>query len=325
MIVKDRELRDNPRAGDDDDVVDQLRGQVPVYNSNRPEVHDVHRRWRALGDRYEPPRVLVGETFVGSVSEVIPFYGKGDELHFAFNIPFVFAPLEGNALRAVVEETEALLPDGCLPVWTGSNHDVSRMPTRWAHGDAAATRCALLMLLTLRGAAFLYYGDEIGMPDTDVPADRLLDPVSVALTPVLNRDAARTPMPWTGEPGAGFTEPGVEPWLPFGDVSACNVAHQRTDPASTLHLTRDLIALRRELADLRDGVYATLWSKDGVWAWQRGDSTVVAVNLQGEPATVASISGTVRIGTDRARDGEAVDGLRLGPWEGVVVELSPNR
>jgi alpha-glucosidase len=179
------------------------------------------------------------------------------------------------------------------------------------------------MLLTLRGSAFLYYGDELGMPDTDVPADRLVDPVSIRFAPVHNRDAARTPMPWSGDAGAGFTAPGIEPWLPFGDVTRCNVDDQRADPASTLHLVRDLIALRRELADLRDGAYARVACDGGLWAWRRGASVVVALNLADAPASLDGVHGSVRIGTDRARDGESVDGaLRLAAWEGVVVSGS---
>jgi len=320
MIVKDRELRDNPPATDADPLLARLRGQVSLYNSNRPEVHEVHRRWRRIADSYDPPRLLVGETFVDRVDEVVPFYGVGDELGLAFNIPFLQAPFDAPTLRSLVEITESLLPEGCTPCWTGSNHDVSRLRTRWAAGSEAATRCALLMLLTLRGTAFLYYGDELGMPDTDVPHDRLVDPVSIAFAPVHNRDVARTPMPWTGAPGAGFTSPGIEPWLPFGDIEGCNVADQRDDPASTLHLVRDLIGLRRELTDLSVGTYAAVASEGGVWAWRRGQDTIVAVNLSDVDASLDDVRGTVRIATDRARDGDPVGGsLRLGPWEGVVV------
>jgi alpha-glucosidase len=264
----------------------------------------------------------VGETFVTTVAEVASFYGSGDELHLAFNIPFLHAPFDADALRTLVEETERLLPAGCAPVWTGSNHDTSRLVTRWAGGDPAKSRCALLMLLTLRGVAFLYYGDELGMPDSDIPADRRLDPVSVALAPILDRDAARTPMPWTGAPGAGFTEPGVEPWLPFGEIAACNVTDQRADPASVLHLTRDLIALRRELADLRDGAYATFAADGPLWAWRRGESVIAALNLGPEPSTLDGVTGTIRICTNRARDSEHVDGtLGLAPWEGAILTL----
>jgi alpha-glucosidase len=325
MIVKDRALRDNPPAGPDDDVLAQLRGQVARYSSNRPEVHDVHRRWRRIADEYDPPRLLVGETFVDRLEDVFPFYGQGDELGLAFNIPFLQAPFEAPVLPRLVDATEGLIPDGCTPVWTGSNHDVSRLATRWAAGSTDATRCALLMLLTLRGTAFLYYGDELGMPDTDVPRDRLLDPVSIRFAPAHNRDAARTPMPWSGGDGAGFTTPGVEPWLPFGDVGACNVADQRADPASTLHLVKDLIALRRENRDLRDGDYRRIALDDGLWAWRRGASVVVALNLADSPATLDGVRGTIRVGTGRARDGETVDGaLRIGPWEGVLLLTPPS-
>jgi len=322
MIVKDKLLRDNPPASKDDSFLDQARGQRPVYNSNRPEVHDVHRHWRALADTYDPPRVLVGETFVGDVAELAKFYGKGDELDLAFNIPFVYTKLDATAMRSMVETTEKSLPAASTPVWTGSNHDVQRFPTRWAKDDPNRARCALLMLLTLRGSVFVYYGDELAMPDTEVPVERMRDPVSIKLHPFLNRDAGRTPMQWSDESGAGFTEPGVEPWLPFGDVAACNVAAQRADPGSALHLTRDLIAARRELPDLREGAYQSLASSDGMWAWRRGGSVVVAINLGDSEATLSDVDGTIRIGTDRVRDGERVDGaLTLRDGEGALVTL----
>jgi alpha-glucosidase len=283
----------------------------------------VHRHWRTVAGEYDPARILVGETFVGRVHELIPYYGTGDELNLAFNIPFLQERFDAFALRGVVAETEALMPDGCTPVWTGSNHDVSRLPTRWAHGNPDATRCALLMLLALRGTAFLYYGDELGMPDTHIPDDRMRDPVSIKLGKILNRDAARTPMPWSAAPGAGFTDAGVEPWLPLGDIDACNVADQRDDPGSTLHLTRDLVALRSELPDLHDGGYEELATEGTLWAWRRGERVLAAVNLGDAPVTLSDLRGTVRVCTNRARDGEVVDGtLTLGPWEGVVVQTA---
>jgi len=326
MVVKDRELRDNPTSGPDDPFMDQVMGQVAVYNSNRPEVHDVHRRWRAIANTYEPPRLLVGETFVDTVAQVMAYYGKGDELGLAFNMVFLQLPLDAEQMCAVVEESEALVPASCWPVWTGSNHDVPRVPTRWANGDKDATRCVLVMLLALRGTPFLYFGDELGMPDTDVPREQLLDPVSIKYYPVFSRDGARTPMPWTGDPGAGFTTAGVKPWLPFGGAASCNVADQRADPSSTLNLTRDLIALRREIADLRAGDYATLVSDGGLWAWRRGERVLVALNVGDDPRTLDDVHGTIRIGTNRARDGERVNGsLSLSAREAVVVELSPTK
>jgi alpha-glucosidase len=322
VIVKDRELRDNPPNTDDDHFMYQVLGQRPLYTQCLPEVHDVHRRWRKLADSYDPPRMLVGETYVFDVPTVASFYGNGDELHLAFNIPLLHTPFEAGALRAVVEQTEAEIPPGCWPVWTAGNHDLSRYPTRWADGDPAKARCALMMTLTLRGTAFLYYGDELGLPDTDVPKERLRDPVGLRFHPVAGRDPERTPMPWSAEPGGAFTtDPGVEPWLPYGDFAACNVADQRRDPDSMLSLGRDLIGLRDAVPDLRCGAYVTLASTpEGLWAWRRGEQVVVALNLGDEPATLDGVTGLLRIGTARVRDGERVDGvLRLDPWEGAVV------
>jgi alpha-glucosidase len=126
-------------------------------------------------------------------------------------------------------------------------------------------------------------------------------------------------MPWTDEPGAGFTAPGVEPWLPFADAGA-SVAAQRADPDSILNLVRDLIALRRGRPDLASGAYAQLDAPDGAWAYRRGDGVTVALNLSDAPVTVAAVSGRIEVATDRARDGEAVaDGVALGPWEGAVL------
>jgi alpha-glucosidase len=197
-----------------------------------------------------------------------------------------------------------------------------RFPSRWCDGDPVRARCALMMLLTLPGTAFLYYGDELGLPDTDVPRERLEDPVGKRFYPVYGRDPARTPMPWAPAVGAGFTAPGVKPWLPFGDVAACNVEDQRRDPDSMVSLCRDLVGLRAAVPDLRLGAYTRLAADGGLWAWRRGERTVVALNLGDDPARLDVAKGMVRIGTRRQRDGERVDGsLALGPWEGAIVWL----
>ncbi|HEV3132172.1 MAG TPA: alpha-amylase family glycosyl hydrolase [Acidimicrobiales bacterium] len=321
-MIKDALLRDNPPARDSDPLDVRIFGQRPVYNGNRPEVHEVIRRWRTLADVY-PGSVLVGETPVPEIETLANYYGTGDdELHLAFNFPFINAPLEAEALRAIVEATEKALPAGSWPVWTGSNHDMSRFATRWAGGDAAKARVALVMLLCLRGTPVLYQGDEIGLVDTDVPHDQLRDPLGVAYWPAYaGRDAMRTPMPWRDTPGGGFTDPEVQPWLPFGDLSAFNVHDQRDDPTSMLTLARDIIALRRDAPGLQTGPYRSLDAPRGAWVWSRGDRIAVALNMASEDVTVSGIAGTVRVGTDGRRQGRHLgDGIRLRGWEAVVVE-----
>jgi alpha-glucosidase len=163
------------------------------------------------------------------------------------------------------------------------------------------------MLLTLRGTPSLYYGDELALPDGHVPADRVRDVAEPS------RDPCRTPMPWSR--AGGWTDP----WLPLEDTSQ-NVDDQRTDPESTLHFTRDLIALRKTLPGLRSGEYTELASPPGTWAWRRGEGTVVAINLGQEVAQISSVVGAVELATHRDREGERLDGtLRLEVAEGVII------
>ncbi|MGO9872934.1 MAG: alpha-amylase family glycosyl hydrolase [Acidimicrobiia bacterium] len=323
LIVKDAELRDNPPATADDDPGAQALGQRVVFNGNRPEVHDVIRHWRSLADSYDMPRVLIGETPVEKSDELARFYGvDGDELHLAFNFPFITAPMEAETLRRLVEATEALLPPSAWPVWTGSNHDMSRLATRWAAGDQRRIRVALVMLLMLRGTPVLYQGDEIGLGDVGVAREQLRDPLGIKYWPAYaGRDAMRTPMPWRDAPGGGFTHADVTPWLPLGDTRVCNVERQRAEPGSVLTLSRDLIALRKQHRDLRAGSYSTLDAPDEVWAWRRGSRFVVVANMSETAADVSSMTGRIRIATDRSRDGEPMAGsLRIRAWEAVVIE-----
>jgi alpha-glucosidase len=321
-IVKDRELRDNPDATEDDIEPYRRLGQRPVFSMNRPEVHDVLRRWRTLSDRYDG--VLVGETYVHELETLMRFYGEDgvDELHLAFNFVFLLAEFDVSVLAPIVARTEELLPPHAWPVWTLGNHDITRYPTRWASGDPGIARCLLMLLLTLRGTPVVYYGDELAMPETSIPPERVVDP-EAARHPEggSGRDGARTPMPWSDVPGLGFTEAGVEPWLPFGDASVANVAAEREDGGSALHLTRDLIALRRGEEDLRAGAYAEVRAADGVWVYRRGLRHLVALNCGNEEA-VLEARGEVVLCTNRSRDGEGVDGtLVLAPGEGAIVRL----
>jgi alpha-glucosidase len=321
MIVKDKELRNNPPV---DFWTDH---ESERFDAERPEVHDVLRRWRRIAEEYDPPRLLLGETYVAGAGRLARFYGEGDELQLAFNFPFLKARFHAEPLARFVAETEAALPAGASPVWTGSNHDHSRFPTRWAQNDDRRTRLALLMLLTLRGTPVLYYGDEIGMGDTPITRSQLEDPVGVLHWPAVEgRDPERTPMQWHDGEGAGFTDPGVTPWLPIGDADVVNVAAQVDDPASILSFCRAVVALRRQREDLRRGDYRPLESPDGTWVFRRGRGTLVALNLSTVTQDVEVPEGEVLISTVPAGrpTGQAVGTgtgpvVTLAPWEGVVL------
>jgi alpha-glucosidase len=312
FLVKDDELRDNPPAEESDPCWVHRHGQRLVWNFMRPELHDVLRRWRALADGQKPGRLLVGEGVIEG-RQVAAFYGSGDdELHMTFHLGLANAPFEADALREVVEEAERLLPSGAQPLWTLGNHDIARYGSRWCEGDPRKIRLALLLLFGLRGTPTLYYGDELGLGNSPVPAEAAQD--------VEGRDPQRTPMPWSPGPGAGFTAAGVEPWLPVGDRAGLSVAEQRGDPESTLSLARDLVALRRGSDELRAGAYESLPAPEGVWAWRRGERTGIALNLSDDERVVEGMTGTLALATAREREGERVDGrIVLGPWQGTVV------
>jgi alpha-glucosidase len=321
-IVKDQALRDNLPATDEDHPLIQQIGQRQTYNMNRPEVHEVLRRWRAVSDAYDPPRILVGETWALDLAELPAYYGiHQDELHLAFNFPFATAPFEAEVLRHVVEETEKRLAFRGWPVWTASNHDIGRMATRWCDGDERKVRVALLVLLTLRGTPFLYAGDEIGLPDAQVPREQLRDPVGILHWPQNpGRDGSRTPMPWTSDTGGGFTAPAVDPWLPVAPSPAGSVREQREGAGSILRLTRDLIALRRASPELTRGDYATIATPPGTWAYRRGRDIIVAVGMSDRAIELPCRTGSVVAATEAERVGSAVEGaFRIDGWEGIVV------
>ncbi len=321
MMIKDKDLRDNPPATEDDPIEQQFMGVRYVYNTDRPEAHDILRHWRTVAETYVPERLLIGETNVESLERLVQFYGTGrNELHGGFNFVFMHSPFEAATLREVVEGTEALLPEGAWPLWHGSNHDFSRLATRWAGGNPDKVKVALLMLLTLRGTPFLYQGDEIGLVDGEMPKEEMLDPVGIRFFPYAGRDPVRTPMPWSGGPGGGFTAPGVTTWLPMADPAACNVADQEGDPASVLELCRRAIAARRASDELAVGPYRSLASPEGTWAYARGEGTSVLLNLSDGPATFDGVRGTVTVATGHELEGSSIEGgLTLAAWSGAVV------
>jgi alpha-glucosidase len=311
-LIHDPKLRDNPAATERDTEKEQALGQHFAFSSNQPEVHRIIHRWRSCADSYASRRLLFGETWVPTTEQLAKYYGNGrDELDLAWNLPFLNSPFQAPDLAAVIRRTIGLLPAGAVPAWAMSTHDdQGRAASRWCRGDDAAIRCALMLLLGLAGTPILYYGDEIGMME---PSPAVLESHPGGRRDP--RDASRTPMQWEPGQGGGFTSNPV-PWLPLGDNSKVNVAGQRGDPASVLHLCRDLVRARN---DLPAGELALVPSGPGsMLAWRRGDA-LVATNLGEDPVELAA-DGTIAICTDRSRDGERISGkLLLQPREAAIV------
>ena len=232
-------------------------------------------------------------------------------------------PWDAAQFRQRVEEVERLWPPGAQPTYVLSSHDAPRHRTRFddpAHGDARA-RVAALMLLTLRGTPFLYYGEELGLRDGEIPPDRIRDPVGQRF-PALGRDPERTPMPWDASANAGFSP--ADPWLPLGaEWPTVNVAAQRDDPASMLSFYRRVIWWRKSAPALLEGSLRVLDGPEGTFVYARehaGQRLIVALNFTAAPATV-SLPAPGRVVLSTAGRAEQVGAtLVLRPVEGVIVE-----
>ena len=240
-----------------------VEGPHPMWDRDR--VHDIYRRWRRILDSYYPPRIMAGESAVPH-AERLALYTRPDEMHQAMNFPFLWLRPVASEVAAVIDRT--LATAGSAPsTWVLSNHDVRRPVTRfgsedpWVHADrvtptdrALGSRVALAMdalMLALPGSAYLYQGQELGLPDNDeIPDQARQDPVFLnSGGTVIGRDGCRVPMPWTPDgPTFGFNATG-DAWLPMpAEYGARSVAAQEGVPGSTLEVYRQLLRLRRARA-----------------------------------------------------------------------------
>ncbi len=306
LIGKDPTLPDDP---------DDLAGLSHVPLNNRPETHTLLRGLRRLLDAYPDDRVSVGEVYLLDTAQVVEYLGDGDELHLAFNFAPLFAPWDAAKWRRQIEIVAAEHdPVGAWPTWVLSNHDNRRHRTRF--GSEARARAAAVLLLTLRGTPFLYSGEELGLEDGAIPADRVVDPGG--------RDGCRSPIPWESGPTHGW--PGDDPWLPWPpDPNERNAQAETDDPASILHLYRRLLVARRASSALRAGTITLLDGlPDGVLAYERVqgvDRRVVVINFGAEEVVCdhPAVGDTVQVSSDGSGQGAPFSGV-LGPDKALVLQ-----
>jgi alpha-glucosidase len=317
LIVKDPALPEVPEAPGP--------GEHP--HLDRDEIHEIYRGWRTVADSYAEPRVLVGEVWLAD-HERFAQYLRPDEMHTAFNFDFMARPWDAKELRESIRTTlEAHAPVGAPATWVLSNHDVTRPVTRYGREDSSfdfaakrfgtpsdlalgtrRARAAALLVAALPGALYVYQGDELGLPEADVPRELIQDPMhfrSDGVDP--GRDGCRVPLPWTRTgTSLGFgPDGGSAPWLPQPTSwRDCSVQAQDGDPDSMLNLYRHALRLRGDLDALHgeDLTWLDLGG-DGVLAFARGTGFACVVNLGTAPVPLP--------------DGATVL-LTSGPADGVV-------
>ncbi|MBT2482874.1 glycoside hydrolase family 13 protein [Streptomyces sp. ISL-94] len=267
-----------------------LIGTEPLPFFDQDGVHEIHRSWRRLLDSYAGQRIGVAEAWAPT-SERLALYVRPDEMHQAFNFRFLNCPWDTVAMRTVIDESLAATNSvGAPTTWVLSNHDVVRHVTRYGGGaqGLARARAAALLMLALPGSAYVYQGEELGLPEVvDLPASARRDPAfhRTAGQDGL-RDGCRIPLPWSGdEPPYGFGPAGS--WLPQpADWAGFSVAAQTGDPHSTLELYRAALELRRALPGLgapEAGPLTWLPAPEGVLLFTRPG---FACTLNSRPAPV---------------------------------------
>jgi alpha-glucosidase len=279
--------------------------------------------------------MMVGEVYTLDTALAGRYYGHDDELHLVLNLSLVNLPWDPQLMRGYVEGFEAGLPQQAHPTVVLGSHDEPRLATRVGERQA---RTAAMLLLTLRGAPFIYNGDEIGMTDGPIPEHRLRDPwPKTAGLPHLSRDPARTPMQWEATPGAGFSPAAAnserpEPWLPINpDHRERNVQAQLADPRSLLNLYRRLLQLRRTSPALHAGSYrsAAGTPEDTYIYYRTHDEQELLVALNFGAAEVLlqledARSGRLVLSTELDREESVrLTRCRLRAHEGIIVQLNP--
>lgn len=329
----DAQLRDNPPVPPGESrtlgapEANPYTWQRHQYDISRPENLEFLRQLRALMDEY-PGTTTVGEIGDDNPLERMAEYtAGGDKLHMAYTFDLLNTPRSAGYIREIIERFQRLGGDA-WPCWALSNHDVMRSATRWGASEAspAYPLVALAVLLSLRGSVCLYQGEELGLPEADVPCERIQDPYGKVLWPDFKgRDGCRTPMPWEASEQAGFSM--VEPWLPVDPRHRnLSVAMQRNDPASLLNGVRRLLGFRRAHPALIDGDIGLVDVGERLLGFMRAsdDQRILCVfNLSGEAQTVRlplAVSGALEgHGFSVEHDGEV---LRLPPYQAGYFSLA---
>jgi alpha-glucosidase len=328
LIIKDASFRDdtvNPEWTPSQPII---RSTLHDRSQHQPESHDLIRKMRAVLEEYGD-RVLIGEIYL-PYERLMSYYGDNlDECHLPYNFGLLTCPFQAESIIALVNEYEGLLPKGAWPNWVLGNHDKDRIASENRAGEANA-RLAQMLLLTLRGTPTMYYGDELGMPNGDIPPEKFQDPAALNEPGIgQSRDLARTPMQWDETAYAGFSQ--VDSWLPVSrDFGSRNVASQEATPRSFLQMVKQLIAIRQSSPALSHGHYSPVpVGIPDVMAYLRIQGEVkilVVLNFSDEEKIVDLSStagnGKVMLSTTMDRNGDLpLQTLKLRQHEGLMIQL----
>jgi alpha-glucosidase len=336
-IVKNKDGKPQINAYGDPVLDDTKTSNLPGLH---PVVQEMRAHMDAFGsDGFPGTRVLIGETYMPNIAELAKMYGPPGKPEFQLpmdtQVGFI-NKLDVAQFRSHLAEAETHL-NGNTPLLVFDNHDNPRLDARYGDGvhDAEIQRVIATVLLASRGAALIYYGDEIGMK-TKPPTRKqdVKDPIGVTGWPrEKGRDGERTPMQWDVRPNAGFTAAGIAPWLPVPpSASTINVEKEKYSPDSLLAWYQRLIRLKKTNPALERGENTMLdTANTKVLSWLRqapgAPAVVVSVNFTGDPQTVslslpgASAKPKTLLKSPGGAEPESLGHVHLGPFGVYIGEV----
>jgi alpha-glucosidase len=319
FAMHDPLLRDNPPALSGGKRTRSFDYQQHLYNQSHPDIVKFLERVREATDAYGDRFTLAEVGGDHALGEMQAFTAGKKRLNSAYGFDFLYA--EKLTPELVAQVAQDWPQDAGWPSWAFENHDAPRAISRWvdeAHRDTFA-RTKMLLLSALRGSIILYQGEELGLPQVDVPFERLRDPEAIANWPhTLSRDGARTPMPWnSSDTNLGFSL--TEPWLPVGsNHAALAVDLQERGSDSMLRFTRECLELRKRMSALRGGSMHMVEAGEALLVFDRADERQrlrCTFNLSDRAVPFeASGSELIRAGH--------IDAASLGPYAGLIEEIA---
>ncbi len=321
LLFKDKELRD--------DSISSLVSNTKVYSRNQPEIYKILKDFRTLLDSH-PEKTSVGEIYTpppGDHALASSFLGDGTNmLHLAFDFSLIFSIWKASGYYKIISQHYRHIPAKGWPCFFLSNHDIGRSVKRVSpvfHKYDKAKLHALL-LLTLRGTPFIYYGDEIGMENTPVPKQKLRDLYGKLFYPFYKgRDGARTPMQWNNTPYAGFTT--VEPWLPVhSDYTNINVETESRNEYSVYNIYKRLITVRKQHPVLQSGSIKFLHKGErnllSYFRYSANTTFLIILNFGYRKKKVQLKKKTFLLFSTHRKPGTKMNELiLLAPFEGMIL------
>ena len=322
FAMHDTQFRDNPPAPPGGKRSRPLDFQQRIYNQSHPGIPAFIERIRQVADSYGDRFTLAEVGGKNSLGEMHEFTRGDTRFNSAYGFDFLYAneltpQLVARALGGWPDQ-----PGIGWPTWAFENHDAPRAMSRWIDGQFADrfARTKMLLLASLRGSIIIYQGEELGLTQVDVPFDKLQDPEAIANWPqTLNRDGARTPMPWRSDAAnLGFCE--ATPWLPCGpDHAALAVDRQDGDDGSVLAFARQCLQLRNSSPALRCGSMTITEAGEQLLQFERADGDqrlLCTFNLSDRESAYHGGRGGLL-----AASGEHAAG-RLQPYSAIIEDIS---